>query len=103
MNEQLLIVMVAETIREDMIDALIQCQSIGGFSQYAINGYSREHSQYDLSEQVAGYRKLCRFEIQHGTEQEGELLALVRAVCSASQARYWVVPILHGGRFGPTT
>lgn len=100
MSEQLLIVMVADAIREDMIDALIQCDSIGGFSQYEINGYSREHSQYDLSEQVAGYRKLCRFEIQHNAALEAELLALVRAVCSASHARYWVVPILHGGQLG---
>ena len=100
MNEQLLIVMVADAIREDMIDALIQCQSIQGFSQYEINGFSREHSQYDLAEQVAGYRRLCRFEIKHRTEQEEELLALLRRVCSASHARYWVVPVTCTGQIG---
>jgi hypothetical protein len=102
-NDQLLIVMVADAIREDLIDALIQCELIGGFSQYEINGYSREHSRYDLSEQVAGYRRLCRFEIQHASAQEAELLALVRSICSASQARYWVVPILSAGHLGQLT
>lgn len=100
MKKQLLIVMVANAVREDLVDALIQSDFLDGFSQYEINGFSREHSQYDLSEQVAGYRKLCRFEIQHRMEHERELLSLVQDVCSASHARYWVIPLISGGQLG---
>lgn len=103
MTEQLLVLMVADAVREDMIDALIQCESIQGFSQYEINGFSREHSQYDLAEQVAGYRRLCRFEVKHRAEQEEALLELVRQVCRASHARYWVVPIIRTGQLGEDT
>jgi hypothetical protein len=99
-NEQLLVVVVAEAIREELIDALIQYEEISGFGLQEISGYSREHSQYDLAEQVAGYRKLCRFEIQHRKDQEFDLLDMIREVCNASHARYWIVPIIHGGQLG---
>jgi len=100
MNTQLLIVLVASAIKDDMIDALIQHDAISGFNLWEINGYSREHSRYSLAEQVSGYRKLHRFEIQHTSEQETELLELLGRVCSASHARYWVVPIAKTGQLG---
>jgi len=97
---QLLIVLVASAIRDDMIDALIQHDDISGFNLWEIDGYSQEHSKYSLGEQVAGYRKLHRFEIQHKAEQETDLLELLGPVCSASHARYWIVPIATSGQFG---
>lgn len=100
MKEQLLVVLVASTLKEDLIDALIQCPHITGFSLQEISGYSREHSQYDLSEQVAGYRKLHRFEVQHEAALERVLLKLLEEVCSASHARYWIVPVQTSGVVG---
>ena len=100
MNFQLLTVLVPSTIKEDMVDALIQHDVISGFNLWEINGYSREHSQFSLGEQVAGYRKLHRFEIMHRTEQETDLMNLLDRVCSASHARYWIVPITASGQLG---
>lgn len=97
---QLLIVLVPSTIKEDMIDALIQHEAISGFNLWEINGYSRQHSQYSQGEQVAGYRKLHRFEIMHRTEQETGLMNLLDRICSASHARYWIVPITASGQLG---
>jgi hypothetical protein len=98
--EQLLIVLVSATIRDDLIDALIVYQDISGFSMQEISGYSREHSQYSLSEQVSGYRKLYRFEVLHEQGREAELLRRVDETCSASHARYWVVPVSKTGILG---
>lgn len=98
--DQLLIVIVPGTIRDDLIDALIAYEDMSGFSMQEINGYSREHSQYSLSEQVSGYRKLYRFEILHAQGQEAELLRRVDESCSASHARYWVVPVAKTGVLG---
>ncbi len=97
MNEQLLVAMFSEGIRDDLIDALIQLEEVSGFSMQAIDGYSREHSQYDLREQVAGYRRLCRVEILHEVEHEAALLAALEAVCSASPIRYWITPLQSAG------
>lgn len=100
MTDQLLIAIVPATIREDLIDTLIQYPGVSGFSMLEISGYSREHSQYSLSEQVTGYRNLFRFEVQHDTDQEADLLQLLGDVSSASHARYWIVPISKSGTLG---
>ena len=92
--------LVSATIRDDLIDALIIYEDISGFSMHEISGYSREHSQYSLSEQVSGYRKLYRFEILHAQGHEVELLRRVGETCSASHARYRVVPITKTGVLG---
>ena len=98
--DQLLTVLVSDSIRDELIDALIGYQDISGFSMQEINGYSREHSAYSLSEQVSGYRKLYRFEIQHAQAQEQELLRRVGETCSTSHARYWLVPVSKAGTLG---
>lgn len=100
MNKQLLVILVSSTIRDDMVDALIQHTDISGFNLWTINGYSREHSKYSLSEQVAGYQSRHRFEIEHDAEQEAQLLELLGRVCRASHARYWITPIVKSGQLG---
>jgi Protein of unknown function (DUF3240) len=97
---QLLVIHVPGDIREDVIDALIAYEEITGFSLSEISGYSREHSQYNLEEQVAGYRVFYRFEVHHQVAQENDLLRLLDDVCNASHARYWIVPVSRSGSMG---
>jgi Protein of unknown function (DUF3240) len=98
--EQLLVVLVSAAMRDDLIDALIQHEDISGFSLQEMSGFSREHSQYSLNEQVAGYRSMLRFEIQHTDSQESALLALLEQVCRADHARYWIQPLHRTGAIG---
>lgn len=98
MSEQLLVAVFSKDIRDDVIDALIALQDISGFNMEAIDGYSREHSKYDLQEQVAGYRRLYRVEVLHGEEQESQLLTALGSVASASHIRYWIMPLKAVGR-----
>jgi hypothetical protein len=100
MNEQLLVVVASEKIREDLVDALIGLEEISGFNLGTIGGYSREHSEYDLGEQVAGYRRLCRLEILHREDQQATLLAALEAACGASPLRYWITPLIASGHLG---
>jgi predicted metal-dependent hydrolase len=97
MNEQVLVAMFSAGIRDHLIDALIGLPEISGFSMETIDGYSREHSQYDLREQVAGFRRLCRVEVLHSREHEAVLLEALRQVCSGSPIRYWITPLLSAG------
>ena len=60
-DRQLLVMMVPGDLRDDVIDSLISGEGISGFNMTTIAGYSREHSQYDLREQVEGYRQLFKF------------------------------------------
>ena len=100
MNEQLLVVLVTTKMRDSLIDALIACEEISGFTLDEVSGYSREHSQFDLSSQVAGYRSLYRFEVLHDTGQQDVLLERVHGACGAGHGRYWVMPLRESGAFG---
>ena len=97
MSTQILVAIIPENLRDDVVDALIQLAQISGFSMQAIEGYSREHSQYDLREQVAGHRRMYRLEVMHSPEQQGELLDALETHCTASPVRYWITPLLGWG------
>ena len=96
-EQQLLVIMVPAEIKDDMVDALISCEGISGFNMETIAGYSKEHSQYNLREQVEGYREFFEFEVMHSREQESSLLATLRPVCESAPIRYWIIPVLSQG------
>ena len=103
MTEQLLVAIAAESMREDLVDVLIGLESISGFSLSTIDGYSHSHTEYDLQEQVAGYRRFCRLEVLHRPDQQQELLRALTAVCEASPVRYWIQPLAASGHLGADT
>ncbi|PHS18131.1 MAG: hypothetical protein COA86_08275 [Kangiella sp.] len=91
--DQLLVVIVPVEIKDDLVDTLMSLECISGFNFSEIGGYSKTHSQYDISEQVQGYRKLQRFEIIHHSTQETLILETLRKVCKNAHVRYWSSPI----------
>lgn len=96
-ESQLLVLMVPAEIRDDIVDALIRCVGISGFNMMSMAGYSKEHSQYDLREQVQGHRQLFKFEVLHALHQQDDLLAALRAATAAGNVRYWMVPVSGHG------
>lgn len=96
-DHQLLIMMVPGELRDDVVDSLSGCEGISGFNMTTMAGFSKEHSQYDLREQVEGYRKFFKFEVMHARPQQAALLAALRPVCSSANIRYWIVPVLEHG------
>ncbi len=101
MKYQLLTAIFSDSIKDDVVDALIALEDISGFSMCATDGYSRRHSQYDLREQVVGYRRQCRAEVMHREMQEPALLAALESLCAASHIRYWITPLTTAGELGP--
>lgn len=100
MTEQILTAVFPESVREEIIDALIALEEVSGFNLSAIDGYSRQHSHYDISEQVTGYRRLCRLEVVHPREHQSMLLSSLSSAASASHLHYWVTPVLDSGVCG---
>jgi hypothetical protein len=97
---QLLIFIVPIDIKDDVVDALIELKAISGFNLERIAGYSKEHSQYSLREQVEGSREMYRFEVMHETPKKQDLLAALAPVCEAARIRYWLVPVIEQDHFG---
>jgi hypothetical protein len=96
-EQQMLVIMVPAGLRDDIVDTLIGFDGISGFNMTTIAGYSREHSQYDLREQVEGYRQFFKFEVMHRRDQRETLLGSLRPVCESANIRYWVLPVLEQG------
>lgn len=102
-EQQLLVLMVPAEIRDDMVDTLMGLQAVSGFNMTNIAGYSKEHSHYDLREQVQGYRQFFKFEVMHPRPQQAELLAAMRPVCASAKVRYWIVSLLGQGHIQEET
>jgi hypothetical protein len=98
-RNQLLVLIVPLEIKDEVVDCLMALDFISGFNLNMINGYSRIHSQYDVSEQVEGHRRLYRFEVLHKGEEEEPILNAIKASCSKDQVRYWVMPVNSQGHF----
>ena len=99
-DHQLLILMVSIEIKDDVIDTLISLEGVSGFNLDRIAGYSKQHSQYNLREQVEGSRELYRFEVMHKKGEQAGLLAALAPVCNAPRIKYWIVPVVEQGHFG---
>ncbi|KAA1193065.1 DUF3240 domain-containing protein [Pseudohalioglobus sediminis] len=97
MNKQILTAVFSEEIKDEIIDTMMSLEVVSGFTLGAVHGYSREHSRYDIKEQVAGHRRMCRIEVMHGEDQEQVLLAALQDAGKASHVRYWISPVSGSG------
>lgn len=97
---QILVVVIPNELKDELVDTLISLEGISGFNMARIAGFSREHSQYNLRERVVGYRDLFRFEVVHAQPDQAGLLEALEPVCGRARSRYWIVPLLEEGHFG---
>jgi len=98
-NDQILVLIAPVEMKDDLVDVLMEIDFISGFSLSLIDGYSREHSHYDINEQVEGYRKFYRFEVLHRQQEQEKVLTSLKKDCSNGSVRYWILPVINEGRF----
>jgi len=98
-NTMIFTLNVPTNLKDEVVDRLISLPSITGFNLKKISGYSKEHSLYDISEQVEGYRSLYQFEILIASCDICKLKDNLNPVCQPAKLRYWLTPILESGHF----
>ncbi|WP_296052936.1 DUF3240 family protein [uncultured Alteromonas sp.] len=85
-----------ETV-DSVVDCLL-CQSfVSGFSMHRIEGYSKEHANYTVGEQVAGHRSVCRLDIRLQCIELDNLTAALAGLSLQHRIRYWVTPVIDTG------
>lgn len=84
-------------LKDDIVDRLINFDAISGFNLTSINGYSKKHSEYNIEEQVQGYRALTRFDILISANNTDMLKAHLSAVTQRNELRYWQTDVIDGG------
>lgn len=96
-NERLLIAIVPNMLKDDLVDSLMTHNDLSGFSLSKIQGFSRAHSHFNLQEQVEGYRDFYRFEVLHQAEDTEVLCDLLSSISAQQNIRYWILPLLDSG------
>lgn len=96
-NDLILIAIVPEALKDNVVDSLMADSFLSGFSLSKIQGFSQAHSHYNVSEQVEGYRDFYRFEVLHKAAQSSALLNLLKKVSSQKSVRYWILPLIEAG------
>ncbi|MEE4276962.1 MAG: DUF3240 family protein [Halieaceae bacterium] len=104
MNDaQILVLLVPAARRDEVVDLLMACDHIEGFTRLRAAGFSREHSRFSLREAVQGYEDQERFEVVCPPPVIDELLDSINAIAGRDHFFYWVQPVLRQGRLGMPT
>jgi len=99
LKEELFVLIAPKELKDDLVDALIAMEKISGFNLKKINGYSKEHSHFNITEQVEGYRELFQFEVLVKIEDKAALMQSLSPMCQPANLRYWFLPISESGHF----
>jgi len=90
---------VPTSLKDEVVDRLISLPNITGFNLKKMSGYSKEHSLYDVSEQVEGYRAFYQFEVLITSSEIGKLKDSLNTVCQPARLKYWLTPVIESGHF----
>lgn len=84
-------------LKDELVDTLMALPNITGFNLKTIHGYSKEHSLFDIAEQVEGYRAYFQFEVLILASDIDKLTTSLTKVCHHTTLKYWLTPVLASG------
>lgn len=96
-NQQMFTLILDQAIKDDAVDIAMSQDQISGFTLSDAYGFSHQHVQYDVKEQVEGYRHLYRLDVIHSAEQLDQLLKAFKQLNARFKLKYWVTPVLSSG------
>ncbi|MGQ8365128.1 DUF3240 family protein [Glaciecola sp. 1036] len=96
-HSSILTLFFSKNLYDDLVDCLMSNEDIAGFTINQVQGFSRQHAQYDVAEQVAGYRNLYSVDILISNEQLEKTLNAFSEIGSDHPLRYWVTPVTESG------
>lgn len=96
-NQQILTIMLNESIKDDAVDLIIGLEKLSGFTLSKANGFSRKHAQYDIKEQVEGYKDFYRLDVLHHPDYLSVILEEFSQLGNRFKLKYWVTPLIAYG------
>ncbi|MBL4765781.1 MAG: DUF3240 family protein [Colwellia sp.] len=99
MSEQLFILISPKELKDELVDLFMSMKQLSGFNLKKINGYSQEHSNFNITEQVEGYREFYQFEVLIKDDDKEAMFNQLTPICQAAKLRYWLLPISKSGHF----
>lgn len=93
-----LVLIVAPSLEEELVDQLLQLPAVDGFTSFAVQGNGKQQSM-SLIEQVSGRRKRLRFELVVEADKVDGILRQLYG-CLGKDTVYWVEPVTGFGKLG---
>jgi hypothetical protein len=90
---------VPTCLKDEIIDLLISLPILTGFNLKKMSGFSQEHSLFDITEQIEGYRGFYQFEILISSNKLSEIKEYLKPVCQPAKLKYWLTPVIESGHF----
>lgn len=95
----MLVLNIAPTLEEDLIDYLLSMEEVEGFTSYAVHGHGHHHG-LSTGEQVSGRRKRMQYEMLVSAQAIPAILAgLAEEV--GRDIVYWQHAVSNFGRVAP--
>lgn len=102
MNPQILVTLVVPPLLEDAcIEMLLEHPCTPAFSSTPARGHGDDPAHLSISEQVSGWRREVRIEVQIADADRAALFEALQARFRTSTVRWRVTPILDAGDLGP--
>lgn len=98
-DEELFILISPKELKDELVDLFMSMNKLSGFNLKKINGYSQEHSSFNITEQVEGYREFYQFEVLVNNNDKDNLFTQLTPICQAAKLRYWLLPVSESGHF----
>lgn len=100
MNQQQLTLVVPPSLEDALIDWLLDCPEVGGFTSMTGSGHGVGASSLSTAEQVTGRQRRTVLMLHVAADAaEGVLRGLGQGFAGAD-IHYWLTPVLDAGRLG---
>lgn len=100
METVLLNIITLPDLEEALIDWLLERDEITGFSSNLVSGHGSQHTQLNMSEQVAGRQKQVLVQIQTTRAIAEAVINDLKRDFAGTDIHYWLLPVLAAGHLG---
>ena len=97
-NTVLIVLIVPPTLKDAFVDWLLTRDEKTGFTSFPVAGHGRQHDGLSIAEQVTGRQQRQQFQVVLSADGIDEFIGEARREFGAIGIRYWVIPLLAGGR-----
>ena len=97
MSECVLVIISTPAVEESLVDWLLTCEGVSGFSTVSSSGHSTAHQHLSLAEQVTGRKRQVMFHVHTDVEVAQRVVEGLRQDFRGAGLHYWMVPALEAG------
>jgi len=97
MDQCLLVVIVAPSLENAMVDWLLERDDVPGFTSIPVYGHGASADSMTAAEQVAGRQRRVMFQLHLGQDAATAVIEALHAAFGGSGMHYWLASLQASG------